>query len=230
MVAINAWVVSVATLGILIIVSRGVNPKDLQARYLMPLLPYWAPLMWKSLVDLRAVDRSRWARAMAVSAGIFYLLAQLSIWSRYENVQAWGDRKQLRATLNTPYQNGTVAEFLRTNSSDSHPLMGADCQLLGVVLERPCVSLPSATFTTAQYDENATLALVRQFCVHVIVPNRLNLDDQTPYPDTNKIFFIELERGHVPGWLQPVTLTSSFTVYRVTGSDAECNSKPTADS
>jgi hypothetical protein len=72
--------------------------------------------------------------------------------------------------------------------------------------------------------------LGRQYCIRVIVPNRLNLDDRTPYPDTNKIFFIELERGHVPGWLQPVTLTSSFTVYRVTGSDAECNSKPTADS
>jgi hypothetical protein len=227
MVAINALVVSFATVGILVIISRGVNPKDLQPRYLMPLLPYWAALIWKSLVDLRAVDRSRWARTMAVSIGIFYLLAQLSIWSRYENVQAWGDRKQLRATLNAPYQNGTVTEFLRTNSSDSHPLMGADCQLLGVVLERPCVSLPSATFTTAQYDEEATLKLVRKFCVHVIVPNRLNLDDRTPYPDTNKTFFIALEKGYVPGWLQPVTLTSGFTVYRVTGSDAECSQRAT---
>ncbi|HXF15368.1 MAG TPA: hypothetical protein VN496_00095 [Burkholderiales bacterium] len=230
MVAINALVVSFATLGILLIISRGVNPKDLQARYLMPLVPYWATLIWKSLVELRSVDRIHWARTLAIAVGIFYLLVQLSVWSRYEDAFPWSERKHLRATLNTPYQAGTVAEFLRTNSSDSHPLMGADCQLLGAVLERPCISLPSATYTTAQYDEKATLAMVRQYCVHLIVPNRLNLDARTPYPDTNKIFFIALERGYVPRWLQPVTLTPGFTVYRVTGSDAECNSKRPTDS
>lgn len=196
------------------------NPLLLQWRYLVPLVPF--ALVLGALVA-EAVIRTTEGAARRTAWCAMGVWVMALAWGQVLAVDVglanhWLDRRAntLQAALSTPLGDSatTVAEQLQQDTSESSPLLSNEGQGLGLLLQRPTLSLSPRTFANAVWDDASVRALVARHNVRwvVFLPR---LFDPNDVENSNRPFFVSLARQQAPQWLEEVVATDDLQLYRV---------------
>jgi 4-amino-4-deoxy-L-arabinose transferase-like glycosyltransferase len=212
---------SLITVAFLVALAAVRNPLLLQWRYLVPLVPFALLLL---AIVAEAVVRTtagatRQAAWGAMSAWLIALACGQAVAIEVGLTNRWLDLRAntLQAALAAPFGSAgvTVAEQLRRDASEAAPILSNEGQGLGLLLQRPTLSLSPRTFANATWDEAAVHELIVQRNVRWIafLPRLFDPDD---FENSNRPLFISLARGKPPAWLEQVVATDDLYLYRVT--------------
>jgi hypothetical protein len=154
------------------------------------------------------------AAALAAGAIVVFLAGQADVaeshWSRVQD----GRYRQVQRAFDESFGQGTVRDFLSRRVPPETPLLANEPQLSGIVLDRPMVGLPDASYSRRIFTAEETHRILSRFGVaYVVVFPRLP-DDQDR-DETNQAFFSDLKSGKIPGWLAPTFASSRIQLYQV---------------
>src|SRR5204863_1994578 len=100
--------------------------------------------------------------------------------------------------------------------TEQSPLLGNEAQLLGAVLDRPVMGLPTASYTRRVWTGDQVQRLVATYEVAYVVFFPELFDPAHP-EHRNRPFLHELKRGTAPPWLVMILIAPDVQLYRVEG-------------
>jgi len=202
----------------LIVVTTTHASGAVTARYLIPLIPFVLLLVPGALGAVRwqlpGPRHRAVATTLAAGAIVAFLAGQADVAESHWNHVQHGRYRQVQRAFAESFGHGTLRDFLSQRVPPETPLLANEPQLSGIVLDRPMVGLPGASYSHRVFTaEEAHRILCRYGVAYVVVFPRL--PDDYELDDANQAFFSDLKSGKVPGWLAPTFSSSRIQLYQV---------------
>jgi hypothetical protein len=221
-VALFSAIYILASVAFLVWLAAKRNAALLEWRYLVPLVPFALVLLAIFAEAISSTTRSSRARRIAWTLMSIWVCAVLI--GQYLAVEIaldnkWLDRRaqSLQGSLGTQLGSAdaiTIGELLRKEASESSPILSNEGQGLGLMLERPTLTLSPRTFVNAIWDSVTVRELIDDYHVRWIAFFPA-LFDPADVENRNRPFFISLASGDAPPWLEQITKTEYLHLYRV---------------
>ena len=191
--------------------SKGSGLSD---RVLMPAIPFAFAVLFALL---NYSQQSKASRAIVNSICgalvVCFFVGQYSAYQLLARTSPPGP--ELHQILEAKMESGeTLARFLQEHTSDEHPLLANQPQLVHGILKCPVTGLATGRYNTAGEPWNSQrvqLEIIDRFDVkHVLAIRGPKMKDRST-PN----FFMELDRGKVPDRLKCIFQTDQVTLFEV---------------
>ncbi len=186
----------------------------MSTRLLLPIFPFAAITIAK-LAESAAAAVPRYRRILLISC--LTLMVSFGAGQRLSYAEFRDDGAVGRAvfrTLQESVGNQSLLDVLRSRVTEDAPLLSSQPQLVNFFLHRPLLGLPTDYFNTEHIPWSPERS--QKYCDRFGIRYVLLLTGRNLRNDAE--FFIELERGVVPDWLEPITAGNGFVLFEVADS------------
>jgi dolichyl-phosphate-mannose-protein mannosyltransferase len=208
----------VGSLVVVVITAKAHTAGTVDARYLLPLIPFALLLVpyGQNLIRCASPSRRQQTMAAALRWGVLavFVAGQVSVVGDFLDMRRTSGYRQIDRALHQAFGPATLRDFLNQRITVNAPLLGNSPQLIGAVLGKPVVGLPGPWYTRTVWTEDEARRVVARYGVAYVVffPDLFDLSQ----PDVaNQIFFRDLKQGRVPRWLEPTYSSASVRLYQV---------------
>jgi hypothetical protein len=208
----------VGSLVVVVITAKAHTAGTVDARYLLPLIPFALLLVpyGQNLIRCASPSRRQQTMAAALRWGVLavFVAGQVSVVGDFLDMRRTSGYRQIDRALHEAFGPATLRDFLNQRITVNAPLLGNSPQLIGAVLGKPVVGLPGPWYTRTVWTEDEARRVVARYGVAYVVffPDLFDLSQ----PDVaNQIFFRDLKQGRVPRWLEPTYSSASVRLYQV---------------